>query len=238
MDGQLAIILLTLLAGATIPLGGLLASFESIQPRWMKDELRHFIIAFGGGALLAAVALVLVPEGIKAVPVWQVALWMVTGSLAFMGLDLRLAKNGSPAAQLTAMLADFVPEALALGAAAAGGGSAGLVLALLIALQNLPEGFNSFREVRHAGNSTRHVLLIFCMLTLLGPICGLTGYHLLAGHDALIGAIMLFASGGILYLVFQDIAPQAKLARHWTPPLGAVAGFLLGLIGELLLNPG
>ena len=45
---------------------------------------------------------------------------------------------------------------------------------------------------------------------------------------------MLFASGGILYSVFQDIAPQVPLQRHWAPPLGAVAGFLLGMIGQLL----
>ena len=46
-------------------------------------------------------------------------------------------------------------------------------------------------------------------------------------------ATMLFAAGGILYLVFQDIAPQAKLAAHWGPPLGAVLGFALGLAGTM-----
>jgi ZIP family zinc transporter len=47
---------------------------------------------------------------------------------------------------------------------------------------------------------------------------------------------MLFAAGGILYLVFQDIAPQVKLERHWSPPLGAVIGFALGLLGTMLLR--
>ena len=47
---------------------------------------------------------------------------------------------------------------------------------------------------------------------------------------------MLFASGGILYLIFEDIAPQARLERRWSPPLGAVAGFVLGLVGHLLLT--
>lgn len=45
---------------------------------------------------------------------------------------------------------------------------------------------------------------------------------------------VLAFGGGILYLVFQDIAPQAKLSRHWGPPLGAVLGFALGLIAELV----
>lgn len=236
MDDILSVILLTLLAGATIPLGGLLASVEKIQPRWLEDDFRHFIMAFGGGALLAAIALVLVPEGAAALPVGLVVLWFALGSLAFMGLDILLSRKKSPASQLTAMLSDFVPEALALGAAAAGGGKGGLVLALLIALQNLPEGFNAFREIRGAGKPASQLLLTFSLLALLGPVCGLTGYHFLAGHDEVIGAIMLFAAGGILYLIFQDIAPQAKLERHWTPPLGAVAGFLLGLVGQLVLG--
>lgn len=44
---------------------------------------------------------------------------------------------------------------------------------------------------------------------------------------------MLFAAGGILYIIFQDIAPQSKLKNHWAPPLGAVAGFLLGVLGQV-----
>jgi|TARA_B110000037_G_scaffold222744_1_gene299239 ZIP family zinc transporter len=45
-----------------------------------------------------------------------------------------------------------------------------------------------------------------------------------------IDGLLLFAAGGILYVVFQDIAPQAKLKKHWLPSLGAVLGFALGLL--------
>jgi ZIP family zinc transporter len=53
----------------------------------------------------------------------------------------------------------------------------------------------------------------------------------------LLGSVMLFAAGGIIYLTFEDIAPQAVLRRHWAPPLGAVAGFLLGIVGRLAFLP-
>ena len=49
---------------------------------------------------------------------------------------------------------------------------------------------------------------------------------------------MLFAAGGILYLTFEDIAPEARLDRHWAPPLGAVGGFLLGMAGHGLVGGG
>ncbi len=45
---------------------------------------------------------------------------------------------------------------------------------------------------------------------------------------------MLFASGGILYCVFQDIAPQVKLENHWAPPMEIVLGFVIGVIGYML----
>jgi ZIP family zinc transporter len=46
---------------------------------------------------------------------------------------------------------------------------------------------------------------------------------------------MLVASGGILYLIFQDIAPQSRLEKHWAPPLGAVIGFCLALFSDMLV---
>ena len=71
-------------------------------------------------------------------------------------------------------------------------------------------------------------------MALLGPVAGLAGYFWLASYPSLLGVMMLFASGGILYLVFQDIAPDSKMDRRWSPALGAVAGFLLGMIGNML----
>jgi len=54
---------LTALAGAFIPLGGLLARVEKIGSDWLEQEFRHFLIALGGGILLGAVTVVLIPQG-------------------------------------------------------------------------------------------------------------------------------------------------------------------------------
>ena len=75
----------------------------------------------------------------------------------------------------------------------------------------------------------------FCLLVLLGPVSGLTGYYLLALFPRLVGLIMLFAAGGILYLTFQDIAPQAQIKQRWAPSLGAVVGFVFGLIAQMVI---
>jgi len=235
MPPWLYVIALTLPAGAAIPVGGLIARIEHFREKWLEQELRHTVIAFGGGALLSAVALVLVPEGAKQLAIPAAALWFALGGFVFMAIDIALAKRNTPASQMVAMLADFVPEAIALGAALASGSDSALLLAMLITMQNLPESFNAYREM--AGHlPPKRVLTAFGLLALAGPVAGLLGFALLGDAPAVVAALMLFAAGGILYLVFQDIAPQAALKRHWAPPMGAVAGFLLGLVGHMLVQ--
>lgn len=236
MSGVLEVIVLTTLAGSTIPIGGFLAKIERIHPRWLEEEFRHSIIAFGGGVLLAAVALVLVPVGIEELNPLTAAAAILIGGVCFMIIDRILATHQNSASQLIAMLLDFVPESLALGATFANGGSVGMLLAILIGLQNLPEGFNAYRELRSSVTMKKHLILPgFCLLVLLGPLAGLIGFYLLSRVPQMVGLTMLFAAGGILYLTFQDIAPQAKLARRWAPALGAVLGFVFGLIAQMVV---
>lgn len=231
----LSVVAFTLLAGIAMPVGAALASVERIRPRWLETEFRHSVVAFGGGALLAAVALVLVPQAIGELSPLPVALWFCAGGVAFMGLDILLYRLKTSGSQLSAMLADFIPESLALGAAFALGGRGAVLLAGLMALQNLPEGFNAYRELRASTDYSRaKIVLTFTVMALFGPLAGVSGYLWLANFPQWVAAIMLFAAGGILYSVFQDIAPQAKLNKHWAPALGALLGFMLGIIGHML----
>jgi ZIP family zinc transporter len=238
MPEYINIIILTCLAGLCIPVGGMIASVESIRPYWLEKELRHFLIAFGGGILLGAVAIVLVPEGMDnlnnalfAIPI------LLLGALTFFFIERQLGLKRRESPQLMGLTLDFVPEAIALGGLVATGSATATMLALLIGLQNLPEGFNAFRELKEQNNNTtKKTMYIMFLLVPLGPIAGLFGYYVLAGNEAVLGSIMLFASGGILYLIFQDIAPQSKLKRHWAPPLGAVFGYALVLLSNMLVG--
>ena len=159
---------------------------------------------------------------------------MLAGGGAFMVVDRSQAKSNQATPQFTAMAADFLPESLALGGMFAANAEGAVLLALLIGLQNLPEGFNAWRELAAGQFNPRTALGLMVLLASLGPVCGLIGWFWLADHDAILGAMMVFAAGGILYLTFQDIAPQSKLERHWAPPLGAVLGFALALLAQMM----
>ncbi len=196
--------------------------------------MRHFVVALGGGILIVAVSLVLLPEGRQRVkdPLAIAALFVAGGAACFM-LERQLGASHSESLQLAASLLDYIPESLALGGMFAVGASTAPLLALLIGLQNLPEGFNAYLErVASGKHKPRTVLLQMLLLVELGPALAALGWFLLSAHTEIMGAIMIAAAGAILYLVFQDIAPMSHMRHRWFPPFGAVCGFGLALLGQ------
>lgn len=237
MSEILKIVMLTGAAGSCIFIGGVIASFENIRPQWLEKEFRHFLIAFGGGILLGAVTFVLIPEGISSMNGSRLAILIIlAGGFIFFVIERVLGLKRRESPQLMGMILDYVPEAIALGGLIALNPSAATLLALLIGLQNLPEGFNAYRELLAHNHKSKKTLLVMSALTLIGPIAGLCGFYFLSEHEAVLSAVMLFSSGGILYLIFQDIAPQSRMNKHWAPPLGAVFGLSLALFSKMLLE--
>jgi ZIP family zinc transporter len=234
---QIAIIALaSWLAGIAAFIGGALANFEGTIETEGKQEFIHGIVAFGGGILVAAVAFALAPKGIATLSPLLLAVTFCAGGAAFCVLDALITRNGGSKAQFMAMLLDFVPEAMALGALFGHAHKSGLLLALFIGAQNLPEGFNVHRENLLSGMKAKSSLLTLLAVSLLGPVAACTGYLFLRDQAGLTASIMSAAAGGILYLVFQDIAPQSQMRGRWAPPLGAIMGFAVGMIAKQVLG--
>ena len=233
MESAADLIFAILLVGAaalSLPIGAALATG--------RDEpapVNAAITAFGGGALLSAVDLVLVPEGAANLPGWLACVLLLAGGATFFAVDQALSRTGGAAGQLLAMLLDYLPEAVALGAMIIVDRATAWVLAAMIFLQNVPEAYAAVRALlQNHGMSRQRLLLIFSGLALLGPICAVAGLIWLADAPGILGGIMVFAAGGVLYLIFEDVAPEASDRVDRRPPLGAVAGFALGLAGHLI----
>jgi ZIP family zinc transporter len=223
-------------AGLASLAGGFLgAPADHLKP----DRERTFersMAALGGGVLLGAVAFALLPEGIQTLSAGALSVTFLAGGIAFALIDSAIQRSGSPRAQFLALLSDFVPEAISLGAVFAHDRRMGMLLGGFIAAQNLPEGFNAFREMKEGGQNPKMVLWTLAGCSLMGPLAAGIGLLFLQDAPLTTAAIMTFASGGILYLVFQDIAPQAHQARRWAPTLGAVVGMLIGALGHQWLG--
>ena len=68
MECLFEVLLLTLIAGLAIPLGGIIQHYVKFKSHLIEVEVNHFVVAFGGGALLSAVALALC---------YWIAIWLI-----------------------------------------------------------------------------------------------------------------------------------------------------------------
>ncbi len=230
-------LLLALFAGIAIPVGALLSHIHFFRERWKDEVLRHTIIGFGAGALMAAVSFVLLIDGAKEQPHWLVLLTFFLGGAVFMGVDIILRRMGGRMGTFIAMLMDYVPEVIVLGAVVSGGDLAqALFLAVIIAAQNMPEGYASYLEMTEDGKHKERVLMVFVAMAFIGPVFSMLGTFVFASANMALGVIMTFSAGGILYLVFQDIAPRVTYDKSWLPPMGTIIGFMVGLGGYLYIH--
>lgn len=225
------VLLFSGLAGVAIPIGASLAYLEEERLSDEHHNLHGAVIAFGGGVLIGAIAFVLVPEGLRELSLPWSALAFAAGTLGIMLVDHVIEVYAENVGQLLAMLTDFVPEAIAFGALFAKG-SSGPFFAVLIALQNLPEAYTSFYNLVDGDVSDEKALARLSPLALLGPAAATLGFLFLGDDPRLIGGLTLFAAGGILYLVFQDLAPEAFQEGHWLGTAAVSLGFLVGLVGH------
>ncbi len=221
-------------SGITVLLGGLLANYfnKHMKESPKKAEISHAMMSFGSGVMLSALALVLIPKGLAKLDLLPVSIAFCLGAIAFMYLDKYLASKGGQTATVLAMMMDFIPESIALGAVFAVDIKMATLLAVFIGLQNLPEAFNAFKDLTESGLSSKKTLIIFFFLSFFGIAGAMLGHFVLSNYQGITAYMMTFAGGGILYLLIQDIIPESKMDRNYLISIAATFGFLVGIIGE------
>jgi len=231
------IILFSAFAGSTVFIGGILANYfnHHVKESPVKYEITHTLMSCGAGIILSALALVLIPKAMEELELIPLAISFLSGAIIFMFIDRYLSKKGGQTATLLAMMMDFIPESIALGAVFATEPRMAMLLAVFIGLQNLPEAFNSFRDLVQSGFTVKKTLIILFFLSFMGITGALIGHYFLSNYQNLTAHLMTFASGGILYLLIQDIIPESKLEKNYLTSLGATLGFLVGIIGEKIV---
>src|SRR2546425_2498593 len=232
MDPIIAVIAYTAFTGITNVDGGLLGRFEPLRHRRFRTGLLRGMVAFGGGTMLAAVALVLLPQGLAGMGGVSAALVLATGAVVFLLVDEGIERRGGPGAQFVAMVMDFIPGSLALGAVFGTGGALGPVLAVLLSMNNVPQGFNSYKELREKHWSPSRILGAIAVTIPIGVASGLIGLFFLPAHPVVLAGLYVFSSGGLLYLMMHDIFPVAHQRKHWWPTMLGVLGFLAGILTE------
>lgn len=236
MNTTLEVILYSFASGITVIIGGFLARIKIFPGGELGREVSHSIVAFGAGILVSAVAFVLTPRAVDFLSLPVIVPVFLAGVVVFALLDIIIGRRGGRLSQLMAMSLDYIPEAIALGSVFSYDRNTGLLLALFIGLQNLPESYNAFSDLVKSGYSPNKAFWILVPFGFIGIIAAVLGYSFIGRNETLISCLMLLAAGGILYLVFQDIAPLIKYKSHRAPAFSATIGFMIGIIGIKVLG--
>jgi zinc transporter, ZIP family len=222
------------LLGASSLLLGALVAFAVPIPR----KVLGFILAFGAGVLISAVAYELVEEAVTtAADSYAVAIGFPLGALVFflgdVAIDLRLKGSSGAGGGLGIVLGavlDGIPESVVIGASVLTGETASVAVIVAVFLSNIPESISASSDLLRGGWSRGRVLLLWVIVVAASTLSAGLGYVALEGASgSWISAIQAFAAGAILTMLADEMIPEAyEYTEHnKTVGLALALGFAL-----------
>jgi zinc transporter, ZIP family len=165
----------TLFAGGTSFLGALIGKYVHFS-----KPILLFLTAFGAGILISAAIFEMVIQAEKSIGMFQTLLFFIFGAVIFTIADVIAVKKGGGADILIGIGLDTIPESLAIGASIAAGPA--FAIALLIGIQNIPEGIAAYKEMRTgktAFTNSKKALYAIGIVSIMPVILGLIGLFFL-----------------------------------------------------------
>jgi zinc transporter, ZIP family len=200
-------------------------------------------IAFGAGALIAAVAYELVLEAFSS-NTGGAALGFTGGALAFYLGDLIIDRRGgqgrksmsaesglegSASAILLGTVLDGIPESFVLGASLYTDGVVPVAVVVGVFVSNVPESLSATTGLREAGWSTESLLGMWSAVVAVSVVAAALGWLALDTVSGAEGAFALgFAGGALLVMLADTLIPEALELGGREAGLLTALGFALG----------
>ena len=112
---------------------------------------------------------------------------------------------------------------------------AAMALALGIGIQNFPEGAAISLPLRQAGMSRKKSFLIGAASGAVEPIAALFTVLAAGTVEPLMPWLLSFAAGAMLYVVVEELIPEANL-RHDHESCGGTCGVMAGFLIMMILD--
>jgi zinc transporter, ZIP family len=240
-----------LVVGGSLVAGALAAAVLQLPARAAAT-----LTSFGGGVLLAAVALELVPEADAGAGAALTAAGLLAGTLVYvvadrwltrdedmmmmrrstqaaasgrdMGARVDMSEASRGEAIAAGLFVDGVPESIALGLTVAEG-EIGVALLAGVLVGNVVEAYGAAHPIVAAGRSRGFAVRLLGGIAVALVAATILGGTLLADVDeAAVGFLEAPAVGAVLAVVLVSIVPHAFAeVSRWVAAASA-AGFLLG----------
>jgi ZIP family zinc transporter len=235
--------------------------FKNDSPR---EGMQKAFLGFAAGVMIAAsVWSLLIPAIDRAEELGKIG-WIpaaggfTLGVLFLMGLDILMpyfhpepnradgVKRGlkHTAMLIFAITLHNIPEGMAVGLAFALAAKDGnsvlfasaIALAVGMGIQNFPEGAAIALPLRQSGSSRLKAFLGGAASGLVEPVFGLITVVIAGGISQIMPWLLAFAAGAMLYVVVEELIPEAHLGASRIGTIGVMAGFLLMMVLDVALG--
>ncbi|MBP5456985.1 MAG: ZIP family metal transporter [Paludibacteraceae bacterium] len=241
-----------------IPLAGTVlgSAFVFFMKNELPERLQKALLGFASGVMVAASVWSLILPAMEMGNIWQVTAGLL-GGFAFLLLIDYVTPHLHPKGEVegphsrlsrTTMLALAVtihnfPEGMAVGVAVAGAASSefsvagALALSLGIAIQNIPEGAIISMPLRSEGNSRLKSFLIGSLSGVVEPMGGALVFLLASVVLAAMPYLLPFAAGAMLYVVVEELIPEASQGTHSNlSTIGFAVGFSMMMVLDVVMG--
>ena len=252
--------------GFTFLMTSLGASVVFLFRKRINENIQRLFLGFAAGVMIAASVWSLLIPAIEAaetagIPGFLPAaggfilgvgfLMLMDSLLPHLHLAANKAEGVSTSWKRTTLLVAAVtlhniPEGMAVGlsfALAAQGGpepalfASALALALGIGIQNFPEGAAISLPLRQEGMSPGKAFVCGSLSGIVEPVFGVLVVLLASSIRPLMPWLLSFAAGAMMYVVVEELIPEARLGNHSnTGTLGVMAVFLIMMILGLIIH--
>lgn len=137
-----------------------------------------------------------------------------------------------------------IPEGLAVGIAfgAAAAGLEGyttltaIALAIGIGIQNFPEGLAVSFPLRRENMSVKKSFFYGQLSAIVEPIAGVTGAAIAISARAILPYALAFAAGAMIFVVIEEVIPEAERENPDIATMGAFLGFAVMMLLDVALG--
>jgi zinc and cadmium transporter len=214
MDTFTLMVLFSLIGGVFSLIGGVILLGN---PKTAK-ALAQYATPFAGGALLAAVFLDLLKEGIEADGADRVLLATLLGVICFFFLEGVLHwfhhhhahQNDTDPKALLIIIGDVLHNALdgvAIAASFLVSVPTGIVTTIAVAVHEIPQEIGDFGLLLSKGMSRKRVLLVNIVSALATTVAAVLTYWLGDSDVLPLGVLLGFSAGFLLYIATSDVIP-------------------------------
>ncbi|CAJ1312559.1 ZIP family metal transporter [Paenibacillus sp. PK4536] len=248
------------IAGSAVLLGALVAMYFN-----MPKKIIGWIMAFGTGTLIGAVAFELLSDAVEDGGIWATGIGFMVGAIVYTAFDLYISRkgganrkrsymsNGEPSSSSTSSskekegssqsglgifagtVMDAIPESIMIGASLLAGQGVSLVLVISIFVSNIPEGLSSTVGLKQSHYSRGKIFGMWAVVLVISALASMAGYLFLELLPNEIKAGIGAFAGGGIIAMICSTM-MPEAYEDGGPLVGLIAS--LGLLTALLLSIG